>query len=77
MQKKLPKEEMEKLMLTNIEVTNSDLRQLALHRAEKVKELIMGAGEVKAGQIFIVEPPSLSPEKKEKVKESRVNFKLK
>jgi len=76
-QKKLVKEEMEKLIMTNIEVANSDLRQLALHRAEKVKELILGAGEIKAGQIFIVEPPSLSPEKKEKVKESRVNFKLK
>ena len=30
LQKKLPKEEMEKLMMTNIIITDSDLRQLAV-----------------------------------------------
>jgi len=76
-QKKLPKEEMEKLMMTNIEVTDSDLRQLASRRADNIKELLLQSGEVKPAQIFIIEPKKLAGEKKEKVKMSRVDFKLK
>jgi hypothetical protein len=64
-------------MITNIEVNDSDLRQLASRRAENVKELILKSGEVAPGRVFIVEPPSLSPQKKEKAKDSRVDFKLK
>jgi hypothetical protein len=75
--KKLPAAEMEKLLLNNIEVTDSDLRQLAVKRAQTVKELILQPGNVDASRVFIVEPKTLSPEKKEKVKDSRVNFKLK
>jgi hypothetical protein len=68
---------MEKLLLNSIEVTDSDLRQLAAQRAQNVKELILQPGNVDASRVFIVEPKTLSPEKKEKVKDSRVNFKLK
>jgi uncharacterized protein involved in outer membrane biogenesis len=75
--KKLPTADMEKLLLNNIEVTDSDLRQLAARRAQKVKELILQPGNVDASRVFIVEPKTLSPEKKEKVKDSRVDFKLK
>ncbi|HYA15112.1 MAG TPA: DUF748 domain-containing protein [Syntrophales bacterium] len=75
--KKLPPPEMEKLMITNIAVTDSDLRQLASQRTENVKELILESGQVAPGRVFIVEPPSLSPQKKEKAKNSRVDFKLK
>ncbi|MDO9543363.1 MAG: DUF748 domain-containing protein, partial [Kiritimatiellia bacterium] len=77
MQKKLPKEEMVKLMMTNIVVTDDNLRQLAARRAENIKELLLKSGEVKSAQIFIVEPKTLAAEKKEKVKMSRVDFKLK
>jgi hypothetical protein len=77
MQKDLPRAEMENLILANIEVTESDLRQLSARRAQNVKELILQPGNVAAGRIFIVEPKTLAPEKKEKVKDSRVNFKLK
>jgi uncharacterized protein involved in outer membrane biogenesis/outer membrane protein OmpA-like peptidoglycan-associated protein len=76
MQKSLPSAEMEKLMLANIEVTDSDLRQLAARRAQNVKELMLQS-EIAADRIFIVEPKSLTPEKKEKVKNSRADFKLK
>lgn len=76
MQKSLPSAEMEKLMLANIEVTDSDLRQLAARRAQNVKELMLQS-EIAADRIFIVEPKSLTPEKKEKVKNSRTDFKLK
>ncbi|MFA5322444.1 MAG: hypothetical protein WC373_07185, partial [Smithella sp.] len=77
MQKDIPPSEMEKLMLANIEVTESDLRQLSVRRAQNVKELLLKSGDIDAGRIFIVEAKTLTPEKKEKVKDSRVNFKLK
>lgn len=76
MQKSLPAAEMEKLMLANIDVTDSDLRQLAARRAQNVKELMLQS-EIAADRIFIVEPKTLTPEKKEKVKDSRADFKLK
>ncbi len=77
LQKKLPKEEMEKLISTNIAVTDDDLRQLAARRAENIKELILKSDTVQSARIFIVEPKTLAAEKKEKVKMSRVDFKLK
>ena len=75
--KDLPAPEMEKLMLTNIEVRESDLRSLASQRAMGVKEAILKSGQVEAERIFMIEPKSLSPEKKEKQKDSRVDFKIK
>ena len=76
-QKKLPKEEMGKLIMTNISITDGDLRQLATLRAGNIKELILKFGDVKTGRIFIVEPKALLPAKKDKVKSSRSNYKVK
>jgi uncharacterized protein involved in outer membrane biogenesis len=76
MAKDLPPAEMEKLMLTHIEVKNDDLRLLASQRALRVKDYILKANQVEPERIFLVEPKSLSPEKKEKLKDSRVDFKL-
>jgi len=42
-----------------------------------VKEMLLKSGDIAADRIFIVEPKTLVPEKKEKIKNSRVNFKLK
>jgi hypothetical protein len=53
------------------------MRQLISQSAENVKELILTSGEVTPGRVFIIEPPSLSPKKKENVKDSRVDFTLK
>ncbi len=75
--KSLPVKEMEKLILSHIEVNASTLRLLASRRAENVKELILKSGNVQPGRIFIVEPRSLSPQKKANVKDSRTEFKLK
>ncbi len=77
LEKTIPVEEMEKLILTHTEVKNEDLRALADQRAGRVKAAILGTGLVDAGRLFIVEPKSLTPEKKEKLKESRVDFTLK
>ena len=75
--KDLPAPEMEKLMLTHIEVKEGDLRALANQRAMRVKDAILKPGQVEPDRIFLIEPKSLAPEKKEKLKESRVDFKLK
>lgn len=76
MAKDLPVPEMEKLMFTHIEVKESDLRTLASQRAMKVKDTILKSGQVEPERVFILEPKSLAPKKKEKVKDSRVDFKL-
>jgi uncharacterized protein involved in outer membrane biogenesis len=75
--KDLPVPEMEKLMLTHIEITDADLRSLASQRSMKVKDTILKSGQVEPERIFILEAKSLAPEKKEKLKDSRVDFKLK
>lgn len=77
LEKTIPVEEMEKLMLTNTEVKDEDLRSLAAQRSARVKDTILKTGQVEASRIFVVEPKSLTPEKKEKVKENRVDFTLK
>jgi hypothetical protein len=77
MAKTLPVPEMEKLFLTHTEVSDSDLRLLASERAENVKEFILESGKVTSDRLFVIEPKSLSPPKKEKALESRVEFKLK
>ncbi len=75
--KSLPVPEMEKLMLTHIEVKDEDLRRLASERAAKVQELILKSKQVEPERVFLVEPKTLQPEKKEKLKDSRVDFRLK
>jgi uncharacterized protein involved in outer membrane biogenesis len=76
MVKGLPVPEMEKLMLTNIEAGDEELRQLASQRANAVKDALLQPGKVEAERVFIVEPKGLTPEKKDKVKDSRVEFKI-
>ena len=75
--KSLPVPEMEKLMLTHIEIKDDDLRQLASRRALAVKDYIVKSGKVTADRVFLIEPKSLAPEKKEGLKDSRVDFRLK
>jgi hypothetical protein len=75
--KDIPVPEMEKLMVDNIEVTKDDLRLLALERAENVSNYLQVKGKVETNRLFLVEPATLAPEKKEKGKESRVNFRIK
>lgn len=76
-EKTIPVEEMEKLMLTHTQITNEDLHALAARRSATVKEAILKTSRVDAGRLFTIEPKSLTPEKKEKVKDARVDFTLK
>lgn len=75
--KDLPPPEMEKLILTHIVITESDLRTLASQRALRVKDAILKSGKVEPERIFIIEPKTLGPERKEKLKDSRVDIKIK
>jgi hypothetical protein len=75
--KDLPDTEMNKLMLTHIEIKDDDLRQLASQRSLNVKDYILRSQKVEQERIFLIQPKSLKPEQKEKVKDSRVDFKLK
>jgi hypothetical protein len=73
MQKDLPREEMEKLMLTYLPATPDDVRQLAVRRAEKVQAWLIEQGKVPSGRIFLL-PPKVAVD--EKLKASRVDFSL-
>ena len=75
--KRLPPVEMEKLILTNIAVSDDDMRLLAYKRVKEIKAYILRSGEIEAGRLFLIEPKSLEPKKREKLKESRVDFRLK
>lgn len=77
MAKSLPVPEMEKLMLTNLKVTEEDLRALAGERARAVRDYLLQSGQVEPERVFNVEGQTLAGEKKEGVKESRVDFRLK
>ncbi len=74
MVKSLPVAEMEKLMLTHIQAGDEELRDLASRRAHAVKDAILRSGTVDAERVFIVEPKGLTPEKKGKLRDSRVEF---
>ncbi len=75
--KDLSAPEMEKLMMTNLAVSDSDLRLLASQRAIQIESMLLKDGTISADRIFVVEPKTLAPEKKEKAKNSRVDFRLK
>ncbi len=76
MAKDLPPGEMEKLMLTHTTVSDDDLRLLAQQRAQEVKDQFARA-KIDAERIFVVEARTLAPEKKDKLKNSRVDFVIK
>ena len=63
-------------MLTHIAINESDLRTLASQRSVRVRETLVKNG-IEGERLFIIEPKSLPPEKKDKVKDSRVDFRLK
>lgn len=75
--KTLPSPEMEKLIYTHIEIKDEDLRTLANQRAGFVKESLLKTGKVTVDRVFIIEPKTLAPEKKDKIRDSRVDFSLK
>lgn len=73
--KSLPPADMKKLMLTNMIVTDQDLRGLAEQRAEVVRQQL--ASKVDASRLFVVAPKLDATGIKDKGKTTRVDFSLK
>jgi uncharacterized protein involved in outer membrane biogenesis len=71
--KDLPPAEMENLMLTHIEVTEDDLRQLALERAQAAKDYLLKSAKIEPGRISLNTAPTVLTEEKH----SRVDFSIK
>lgn len=74
--KDLPAIEMENLMLANLVVTDDDLRQLALSRANAVKDYLAGPGKVEVARVFVLEPGEKPAEPTDRARGSRVDFSL-
>ncbi len=77
LQKDLPVEEMEKLMLANLPVGEEDLRLLAERRAEAVQAWLVEQGKVPMERVFLM-PPKLGRDDKGdgKASSSRAEFSL-
>ena len=73
LQKDLPVEEMEKLMLTNLPASDDDIRTLADRRAEAVQSWLVEQGKVPPERVFLL-PPKV--EHDDKGKGSRADFSL-
>jgi hypothetical protein len=73
--KSLPPDEMKKLLLTNMEITDQDLQHLADRRANAVRQWL--SRQVEPGRLFVV-APTLNPDGiKDKGKTTRVDLSLK
>lgn len=75
--KDLPDAEMEKLLLASIQINDDDLHELASVRARTIKDVILKSQKIEPERIFLLEPKSFTPEQKDKLKKSRVDFSLK
>jgi Domain of Unknown Function (DUF748) len=75
--KVLPPEEMEKLITTHIEITDSDLHNLAGQRAGRVKTYLLDSGKVAPDRIFLKAPGAPGGEGGGNERTSRVVFTLK
>jgi len=76
MLKEIPVSEMERLMLGAIVIIDDDLRLLARQRAQTAREQMLRSKKIETERVFLVEPKSIEPEHKEKVRDSRVDFRL-
>jgi hypothetical protein len=75
--KDLPKEEMEKLMLTNTQITDGDLLELANQRGQAAKDAITRDNKVELERVFLLAPRPAEAKDDAKGKASRVDFALK
>lgn len=73
--KSLPDDEMEKLMETNVKVSDDDLRALAERRAQRVRSWL--DGKIASDRLFVVAPKLNADGIKDKGATTRVDFALK
>jgi hypothetical protein len=72
----IPIQEMERLLMDHIKITDDDLRSLANTRASQTRDYILESRKVEPERIFILEPKIHPPEDNEEIKKSRVQFTL-
>lgn len=80
LQKDIPVDEMEKLMVTNTTVSDDDLTALANRRAQAVKDWLLQTGKIPEDRLFLLASKSGAGAAKEgtaNAKASRVDFSLK
>jgi hypothetical protein len=75
--KDIPVPEMEKLIITNTEINDDDLLQLASERAAAAQEYLVNTAQVPAERVFLVSPKIEGQEGREAGGGSRVQFSLK
>jgi uncharacterized protein involved in outer membrane biogenesis/outer membrane protein OmpA-like peptidoglycan-associated protein len=75
MDKSLPPDEMKKLLLTNMEITDQDLQHLADERAQAVRQWL--SGTVDPARLFVVAPKLTADGSNEPGKTTRVDLSLK
>ncbi len=68
---------METSIKDSINITKADLRLLAKNRVQSVKTYILKSGKIKAERLFSIDAGTLSSEKRENLKDSRVELMLK
>ena len=73
----LPAQEMKKLIVEHIKVSDSDLKMLAEQRAQQVKSCLLKSQQIKPERIFLVEAELISQEKPEGMSAARVGLNLK
>ncbi|HPJ68533.1 MAG TPA: DUF748 domain-containing protein [Desulfobacteraceae bacterium] len=66
--------DMESRLSAEIRITEDDFRFLAKGRSLAIKSYLAGEGKISSDRLFLIQPASLTPEKVEKVKESRVEL---
>jgi uncharacterized protein involved in outer membrane biogenesis len=76
MQKDLPLEEMEKLMLANLPASDEDLRGLARQRAELVQVWLIEQGKLAPARIFLVQSKAGTSDQAAALAGGRVDFSL-
>jgi uncharacterized protein involved in outer membrane biogenesis len=75
LEKSLPPDEIKKLLLTNMEITDQDLQRLADGRANAVRQWL--SGQVDPGRLFVVAPTLKADGIKDQGKTTRVDLSLK
>jgi len=68
-------EEKEKLLLTNILITDLDLENLAMARAETIRNYILSTAKVDSQRLFLRDPDSIEPDSEE-TQFAKVKFSL-
>jgi hypothetical protein len=75
--KSLPAEEMERLILENTPIGPTELRELALHRADSVRKYLEESAKIPLDRVYLVAPKLTADDIKDKGAATRVDFSLK